>query len=257
MFGGGRATIYEPGFLSYVRSQVMYRRIDPKEVDHNSLYQLALIFAGTMPWLQKSEYKELVQEFGGYVIPGPLLMVVGADRCMSFRRVQKKVNTKTNYVVLGYKDVPEAVMKAIEDLGVKTLDEDGFIELLRTRKSPGVGGSRISMEGVEKDLADTGDAEKEKEKEEKEKQVAEKGGVVGDLADTGKEKKKGKQAAGKAKKVGAEKKNGSGVEKKDAEKQKNPAKKIAGVKKQSGGEASTKAQKEQWAGRLRSRAEEG
>lgn len=59
------------------------------------------------------------------------------------------MNVNTNYVVVGYKDVPEAVMKVVKEMEIKTLNEDGFIELLRTRRPPGLKDSRVDIEEVE------------------------------------------------------------------------------------------------------------
>lgn len=177
------------------------------------------------------------------------------------RRLQKKVNTNTDYVVVGYKDVPEAVMKVVKEMGVKTLDEDGFVELLKTRVPPGLKDyNKEFREGVE---ARKKQAEKEAAGGGEESAGKEAGVRNGeeavdkeDVEMRGEEKVVDKGSVGKTEGTGAGRKSGTRMKKKDMEKQKNPVKKTAGVKKPSGGKANGKAQKEKeaWVGRLRSRA---
>lgn len=85
----------------------------------NCLAGLTFVFTGTMPNLPRDEAQELVKRYGGKVTTAP--------------------SSKTSCVVLGGEAGPSKIQK-IKKLGIKTIDEEGFIQLLRDMPADGGSG---------------------------------------------------------------------------------------------------------------------
>ncbi|KZT38716.1 DNA replication factor C, large subunit [Sistotremastrum suecicum HHB10207 ss-3] len=79
----------------------------------NCLAGLAFVFTGELTSLAREEAQDLAKRYGG--------------------RVTLQPSSKTSYVILG-NDAGPKKLEAIKKHGLPTLDEDGFLELIRTRK---------------------------------------------------------------------------------------------------------------------------
>lgn len=71
-------------------------------------------------------------------------------------RVVGQPSSKTSFVVLG-NDAGQGKLKAIKKHNLRTLDEDGFMNLIATRKGPSAGGkvddkTRKKMEKEEEEI---------------------------------------------------------------------------------------------------------
>ncbi|KAH9936826.1 DNA replication factor C large subunit [Epithele typhae] len=86
----------------------------PIPEDPNCLAGLSFVFTGELSSLSRDEAIELAKRYGGRVVGQP--------------------STKTSYVVVG-SDAGPSKLKAIEKNKLKTLDEDGFLNLIATRKT--------------------------------------------------------------------------------------------------------------------------
>lgn len=87
------------------------------EAAPNCLTGLTIVFTGTLPTMDRDTSKELATKYGA--------------------RVTGLILGKTDIVVIGDEAGPSKIEK-IKKLGIKAIDEDGFIELLR--KMPAEGG---------------------------------------------------------------------------------------------------------------------
>ncbi|EJF60036.1 DNA replication factor C, large subunit [Dichomitus squalens LYAD-421 SS1] len=85
----------------------------PMAQDPNCLAGLSFVFTGELSSLSRDEAVELAKRYGG--------------------RVTGQPSSKTSYVVLGA-DAGPSKLKAIAKNNLKTLDEDGFLALIATRK---------------------------------------------------------------------------------------------------------------------------
>ncbi|KAI0709836.1 DNA replication factor C, large subunit [Earliella scabrosa] len=85
----------------------------PIPSDPNCLAGLSFVFTGELTSLSRDEAVELAKRYGG--------------------RVTGQPSSKTSYVVVGL-DAGPSKLKAIEKNKLKTLDEDGFLNLIATRK---------------------------------------------------------------------------------------------------------------------------
>ncbi|CEL59747.1 Replication factor C subunit 1 OS=Schizosaccharomyces pombe (strain 972 / ATCC 24843) GN=rfc1 PE=1 SV=1 [Rhizoctonia solani AG-1 IB] len=101
----------------------------------NALAGLTFVFTGELSSFSRDEAQDLAKRFGG--------------------RVTGQASGKTSYVVVGEGAGP-GKMKKVASLGVKTLDEDGFLNLIGTREGK----------------LDAKAQEKQKQEEEKIKQAA-------------------------------------------------------------------------------------
>lgn len=84
-----------------------------------------------------------------------------------FRRVVGQPSSKTDFVVLG-DDAGPSKLAAIKKHGLKTLDEDGFLNLIATRK--GLGNGQLdekTRKKLEKEKEEIKKAAKEMERKEK------------------------------------------------------------------------------------------
>ncbi|KAL7281894.1 hypothetical protein ACG7TL_003360 [Trametes sanguinea] len=84
----------------------------PLPKDPNCLAGLSFVFTGELNSLSRDEAVELAKRYGGRVVGQP--------------------SSKTSYVVVGT-DAGPSKLKAIEKNKLKTLDEDGFLNLIATR----------------------------------------------------------------------------------------------------------------------------
>ncbi|KAH9887675.1 DNA replication factor C large subunit [Cubamyces lactineus] len=84
----------------------------PVPKDPNCLAGLSFVFTGELSSLSRDEAVELAKRYGGRVVGQP--------------------SSKTSYVVVGA-DAGPSKLKAIEKNKLRTLDEDGFLNLIATR----------------------------------------------------------------------------------------------------------------------------
>jgi replication factor C subunit 1 len=82
----------------------------------NCLLGLAFVFSGELDSLSREEAQDLVKRYGGRTTTAP--------------------SGRTSYVVLG-REAGESKLKKIVELGLKTLDEDGLLELIRSSNPKG------------------------------------------------------------------------------------------------------------------------
>ncbi|TFK83253.1 DNA replication factor C, large subunit, partial [Polyporus arcularius HHB13444] len=105
----------------------------PIPSDPNCLAGLSFVFTGELSSLSRDEATELAKRYGG--------------------RVTGQPSSKTSFVVLGA-DAGPSKLKAIEKNKLKTLDEDGFLNLIATRKEQeAIRQSAKEMEKREKQAA--------------------------------------------------------------------------------------------------------
>ncbi|KAI0717599.1 DNA replication factor C, large subunit [Cerioporus squamosus] len=105
----------------------------PIPSDPNCLAGLSFVFTGELSSLSRDEAVELAKRYGG--------------------RVTGQPSSKTSFVVLGA-DAGPSKLKAIEKNKLKTLDEDGFLNLIATRKEQeAIRQSAKEMEKREKQAA--------------------------------------------------------------------------------------------------------
>ncbi len=119
----------------------------------NCLAGLAFVFTGVLDSLGREEGQSLVKRYGGKVTGAP--------------------SKKTSYVVLG-QDAGPKKLETIQNLGIKTINEDGLFELIR-RLPPGGGDSRAAEAYAEKRAKEEEKMKKEveeMERREKEKEQA-------------------------------------------------------------------------------------
>lgn len=131
----------------------------------NCLAGLTFVFTGLLDTISRDEGQELVKRYGGKVTGAP--------------------SRKTSYVVLGNEAGPSKLRK-IEELGIKTINEDGLFYLIKKTSEVMTGGGTSTV-AAQKAL------EKRKLEEEKMKQQAEE--------DEREEKRKQKAAEVAAKKA--------------------------------------------------------
>ncbi|KAI0640589.1 DNA replication factor C, large subunit [Trametes meyenii] len=85
----------------------------PVPKDPNCLAGLSFVFTGELSSLSRDDAVELAKRYGGRVVGQP--------------------SSKTSYVIVGA-DAGPSKLRAIEKNKLKTLDEDGFLNLIGTRK---------------------------------------------------------------------------------------------------------------------------
>ncbi|KAJ7717662.1 replication factor RFC1 C terminal domain-containing protein [Mycena metata] len=111
----------------------------------NCLAGLALVFTGELSSFSREESVEIAKRYGA--------------------RVPTQPSSKTDYVVLGDNAGPSK-LTAIKKHGLRTLDEDGFLHLIATRKGSGQFDEKTSKK-MQKDKEAIETAAKEMEKREK------------------------------------------------------------------------------------------
>ncbi|KAJ3861108.1 purine nucleotide binding protein [Lentinula novae-zelandiae] len=98
--------------------------------EDNCLLGLSFVFTGELSSFSRDEATDIAKRFGGRVVGQP--------------------SSKTNYVVLG-EDAGPSKLKAIQKHGLKTLDEDQFLDLIATRKGSGKGLDEKTRKKMEKE----------------------------------------------------------------------------------------------------------
>ncbi|KAJ3037351.1 hypothetical protein HDV00_001776 [Rhizophlyctis rosea] len=97
------------------------------EGEENCLAGLAFVFTGDLSSISREDATDLVKRYGGRVTGAP--------------------SSKTSYLVVG-DNAGESKTKKAKDLNLKTLDEDGFLELIRNSPAGGEsGGSSATPKG--------------------------------------------------------------------------------------------------------------
>ncbi|KAI5959011.1 rfc1 [Candida pseudojiufengensis] len=130
---------------------------DLPEAQPNCLSGLTIVFTGQMPGLDRGTAESIAQRYGA--------------------KVTKSISGKTSLVVLGAEAGPSKIKK-IHENKIKTIDEDGFIQLLE--KMPLDGGSgdnaqkaKEKRELEEKQILETAAREEEEERLEQERKKKE------------------------------------------------------------------------------------
>lgn len=118
------------------------------EGEDNCLAGLTFVFTGILETISREEGQELVKRYGGKVTTAP--------------------SKKTSFVVLG-SDAGPSKLRKIQELSIRTINEDGLFDLLR--KLPANGGDGIAAEkSIEKKRAEQEKIRKDAEEMEKEEQ---------------------------------------------------------------------------------------
>lgn len=120
----------------------------------NCLAAMTFVFTGVLDTLGREEGQNLVKRYGGKVTTAP--------------------SSKTNFVVLGAEAGPKK-LETIKKLNLKTIDEDGLFQLIRTMPANG-GDSKAAAQHAEKkakaeDAMKKEAAEMEKKEKERQRQV--------------------------------------------------------------------------------------
>lgn len=118
------------------------------EGEENCLAGLTFVFTGILETISRDEGQELVKRYGGKVTGAP--------------------SKKTSFVVLG-SDAGPSKLRKIQEMNIKTINEDGLFDLLR--KLPANGGDgKAAEKNMEKKKAEQEKIKKEAEEMEKEEQ---------------------------------------------------------------------------------------
>jgi replication factor C subunit 1 len=114
--------------------------------EENCLAGLTFVFTGLLETLSREEGQELVKRYGGKVTGGP--------------------SGKTSFVVLG-SDAGPSKLRKIQELSLKTINEDGLLQLIRSLPANG-GDGKAAEKNNEKKRAEMEKIKKEAEEMEKE-----------------------------------------------------------------------------------------
>lgn len=111
-------------------------RTPPTPTSIDCLSGLSLVFTGELPGFSRDEAVSLAKRYGARVVGQP--------------------SSKTSFVILG-NDAGASKLKVIDKHKLSTLDEDGFMNLIATRKGPSAGGkvddkTRKKMEKEEEEI---------------------------------------------------------------------------------------------------------
>jgi replication factor C subunit 1 len=121
----------------------------------NCLTGMTFVFTGLLESISREEGQELVKRYGGKITTGP--------------------SGKTSYVVLGT-DAGPAKLRKIQELNLKTINEDGLFELIRRLPANGGDGKaaeknnekkKVEMEKIKKEAEEMEAEERRKAKEAK------------------------------------------------------------------------------------------
>jgi len=152
IYGGNKTGhIYEPGFISYIRSNAIGKRMNFAKP--GCLEDLVFVVLGTLPWLTINEVEEIVRESGGALL-------------RKGKRQKVPIEKPLDYIIVGEGADP-ADIQAARSLGIDVIDEQGLFDVvhdkdqMRTKKT-GVTESRA--EKFFKSLRERDEKEKEKEK---------------------------------------------------------------------------------------------
>lgn len=130
--------------------------LDSKETDESfkkpvgkpdCLAGLTIVFTGILPHLNREDCEHLAKEYGA--------------------KVTKSISGKTNVVVLGDEAGPSKVSK-IKKLGIKHIDEAGFIQLIEGMPEAGGEGNPAAQKVLQKKLDDERKAQEAAEEEARE-----------------------------------------------------------------------------------------
>jgi replication factor C subunit 1 len=122
---------------------------EPKEIpegEDNCLAGLTFVFTGVLGAISREEGQELVKRYGGKVTGAP--------------------SKKTSFVVLG-SDAGPSKLRKIQELSIRTIDEDGLFDLLRKLPADG-GDGKAAEKNMEKKKAEEDKIKKDAEDMEKE-----------------------------------------------------------------------------------------
>lgn len=98
----------------------------------NCLAGLTFVFTGELPSFSREEAQDAAKRFGGWVYQNRTCFT--ACSCIHrYRRVTGAPSAKTSYVVVGENAGPKK-LQTIKEKGLKMLDEDGFLNLIATKK---------------------------------------------------------------------------------------------------------------------------
>jgi replication factor C subunit 1 len=114
--------------------------------EENCLAGMTFVFTGLLETLSREEGQELVKRYGGKVTGAP--------------------SSKTSYVVLG-SDAGPSKLRKINDMKIKTINEDGLFELIRRLPANG-GDGKAAEKNMEKKRAEEEKIRKEADEMEKE-----------------------------------------------------------------------------------------
>jgi replication factor C subunit 1 len=114
--------------------------------EENCLAGLTFVFTGLLETLSREEGQELVKRYGGKVTGGP--------------------SGKTSFVVLG-SDAGPSKLRKIQELSLKTINEDGLLQLIRSLPANG-GDGKAAEKNNEKKKAEMEKIKKEAEEMERE-----------------------------------------------------------------------------------------
>jgi replication factor C subunit 1 len=118
------------------------------EGEENCLAGFTFVFTGILETISREEGQELVKRYGGKVTGAP--------------------SKKTSFVVLG-SDAGPSKLRKIQDMSIKTINEDGLFDLLR--KLPANGGDgKAAEKNMEKKKAEEEKVKRDAEEMEKEEQ---------------------------------------------------------------------------------------
>lgn len=131
--------------------------IDLPEAAPNCLGGLTIVFTGVLPSLDRGAVENLAKRYGA--------------------KVTKSILKKTSLVVIGEEAGPSKVKK-IKELGIKAINEDGFIELLRLMPADGGDSeqarlAKIKREEEERNVLEQAAAEEAAEEKRIQKEKAE------------------------------------------------------------------------------------
>lgn len=128
----------------------------PEPADPNCLAGLTFVFTGELSAFSRDEATDLAKRFGGYVcaVHSYPIAVLTSNK----RRVTGQPSSKTSFVILGA-DAGPSKLAAIKKNNLRTLDEDGFLNLIATRIPDG------NDEKLKKKIAKEQDAIREAAKE--------------------------------------------------------------------------------------------
>ncbi|KIK67053.1 hypothetical protein GYMLUDRAFT_37086 [Collybiopsis luxurians FD-317 M1] len=149
--GKGKAAASESKKPSWVKSSKARGPTTPgsktvPDGEDNCLLGLSFVFTGELSSFSRDEAVDIAKRLGGRVVGQP--------------------SSKTDYVVLG-EDAGPSKLKAIEKHGLKTLNEDQFLDLIATRKGNGKGLDEKTRKKMEKEQETIKAVAKEMEKKEK------------------------------------------------------------------------------------------
>jgi replication factor C subunit 1 len=137
--------------------------------EENCLAGMTFVFTGLLESISREEGQELVKRYGGKVTSGP--------------------SSKTSFVVLGT-DAGPSKLRKIQEMNIKTIDEDGLFALIRRLPANGGDGKaaeknnekkKAEMEKIKKEAEEMEAEErrKAKEAEEAEKEVRKQAALKG------------------------------------------------------------------------------